>query len=156
MYCVHVLRFKHVALLCLFGRSNVFAPFSLSALSRTFVWWESFLVFCFGLRWSNWRSHLLDSDLICNSSTLNVRHLLLVHRWAEFVNALMLIENLKFSKVLVTFLELHAFASVILHEFLPFTLDFKLSHALLLGLTQLFTHLILLLAHLPFQRLCLY
>ena len=52
----------------------------------------------------------------------------------------MLIKHLKFSKVLVTFLELHAFASVILHKFLPLTLDFKLSEALLFCLAQLFTH----------------
>ena len=51
----------------------------------------------------------------------------MVHGFAKFVYALVLVEHLKFSKVLVTFLELHAFASVILHKFLPLTLDFKLS-----------------------------
>ena len=80
MYCVHVLRLKHVALLCLFGRSNVFAPYSLCALSRTFVRRESFLVFRFRWRRMDRIGHLLDSDLICNSCAFNVGHLLLVHR----------------------------------------------------------------------------
>ena len=51
----------------------------------------------------------------------------MVHGFAKFVYALMLVEHLKFSKVLVAFLELHALASVILYEFLSLTLDFKLS-----------------------------
>ena len=67
----------------------------------------------------------------------------------------MLIEHFKLSEILVTLLELHALSSVILNKFLSLTLDFKLSKALLFYFMQLFAYLVLLLTHLPFQRLCL-
>ena len=68
----------------------------------------------------------------------------------------MLVKHLKFSKVLVSFLELHAFASIILHKLLPLTLHFKVSEALLFYLAQLLPHLVLLLTHFSLQHLCLY
>ena len=68
----------------------------------------------------------------------------------------MLVKHLQFSKVLVPFLELHAFASVILHKLLPLTLHFELSEALLFHLAQLLPHLVLLLTHFSLQHLCLY
>ena len=104
-----------------------------------------------GSYWGVHCRHLCYPDFICDAGALDERVFVLAKCDAEFVDTLMLVEHLKFLKVQVPFLELHALAVVFLYKALSFLLCLKFLKTLVFGIQELSTELGLFVPDLPRQ-----
>ncbi len=106
---------------------------------------------CFS--WGAHRRNFSDPDFVSDAGALNEGVFVLAKLVAEFFNTLVLVEHLKFLKVEIPLLKLHALTIVFLHEPLSFLLSFLFNHTLVLSFKELATNLCLFLFYL--HRQCL-
>ena len=92
--------------------------------------------------------HFLQSDLVGDPCALDERVSVIAQFVAQLIDLLMFIENLQLLEVEVALFVLQSLSGLFLHQPLPFFLNLDLLKALLLGLSQLATHLGFLLADL--------